>query len=307
MGRRLRTGHLTSGKRSVQPWLTEAVSNVVLVHLGGIHDEELLATSRGYASARRNMDVKSSTNGSSTTSTLGSAGSAKANVGQIYGNTPTVYWKKGYGMATDEDRLADRTVPYPRSLFNVPSYIVLRRKPTTNTSAGYWYLSVIKKEDYQSNPTDYIISYGDRTEVQNIWSSDIRYISNVTADHPFKVVFDVIQNAGEEDEQATFHVVPGTINNIVPSNIADPISCTEDKYVYLAAYTDVGESDEYLIVVQILVDVEPNKPNTDDYGYLKLAKISPDGTVTQYVSGSVWSERHKYTEPDSATYYYYRV
>jgi hypothetical protein len=303
MRRRLRTGHLTSGKRAVQPWLTEANSNLILVHLGGIHDEELLAAGRGYATARRNMGVKSSTNGSSTTSTLGSAGSAEGPSG-IIGNTPTVYWKSGYGMATNEDQTASRTVSYARGLFSSGGYIVLRRVASTNLSAAYWSMGVKQEGDYEPDQQDYVIAYAAGNDVTQIWSSDIKYTSNAP-DHPFKVVCDVI-----EDELAVFHVVPGTINNIVPSNLAVPILCTEDepvKYVYLAAYTDVGESDEYLISVTIIADTEENKPNTDDYGYLKLAKIYADGTVVQYVSGSVWSERHKYTEPDSATYYYYRV
>ena len=54
----------------------------------------------------------------------------------------------------------------------------------------------------------------------------------------------------------------------------------------------------------------------DDTGYLLLAlakkKADPDPTkevveFTQFIFTSIWSERHKYSQPNSAYYYYYRV
>lgn len=305
MGRRLRTGHLTSGKRVVQPWLTEPVSNVVLVHLGGIHDEELLLESRGYAAARRNMDVKSSTNGTSTTTTIGSAGSAKANVGQIYGNTPTVYWKKSHGMATNEDLTADRTVPYPRTLFNTPAYVVLRRTAATNQESGYWSLGVIKKGDYEPNPMDYIISYGDKTDVQSIWSSDIKYL-NQTNDHPFKVIYE-----GQNDGDIEVRIIPGTVNNQLATNSEENLTFAAlDTFIYIRVECDTandwGPCPKATNGVTLIADTD-ELADTDQYGYLKIAKVLSDGTVQQYVLGSIWSERHKFTEPDTATYYYYRI
>jgi hypothetical protein len=274
-----------------------------LLYPGGIYDEELLAENRNDSVIPRALPVMTSSAGKSTTSTLGSANAAPGRTG-LKGNTPVIYWKRDKGQATIDDRESHGIIPYRKGLFYHGAYVVLSR--TTSEENNYWSLSVFKKSDYVPKPTDIIIAYGFKNTIQNIWSSDVHYNKKATG-NPFEVKFEGVENAGEENEQAIFSVVPGTINNKVPSNIADPITISEDKYVYLAAYTDVGESDEYLIAVQIVVDVEENKPDTDDYGYLKLAKISPDGTVTQYVSGSVWSERHKYTEPDSATYYYYRV
>ena len=306
MRRRLRTGHLTSGKRVVQPWLTEPVSNVVLVHLGGIHDEELLSVSRGYATARRNMDVKSSTNGTSTTTTIGSSGSAKANVGQIYGNTPTVYWKKDYGMATDEDLTADRTVPYPRTLFNTPAYVVLRRTAATNEETSYWSLGVIKKDDYEPNPDDYVISYGDKTDVQSIWSSDIKYF-NQTNDHPFKVIYE-----GESEGDIEVSIIPGTINNQLATNSEVNLTFTAVDTDILARVecdtaNDWGPYPKRNGITLITSPSSTQLDDTDQYGYIKLAQVKQDGTVNQFVAGSLWSERQKFTEPGQATYYYYRI
>jgi hypothetical protein len=50
----------------------------------------------------------------------------------------------------------------------------------------------------------------------------------------------------------------------------------------------------------------------DATGYLLLGlaqkNVSTSAiTLDQFVFTSVWSERHKYSQPDSAYYYYYRL
>jgi hypothetical protein len=54
--------------------------------------------------------------------------------------------------------------------------------------------------------------------------------------------------------------------------------------------------------------------DTDTEGYIALAQVTVTVTsgvasyvINQLVSGSLWAERHKYTEPDTASYFFYRV
>jgi hypothetical protein len=129
--------------------------------------------------------------------------------------------------------------------------------------------------------------------------------------HPFQVIFKGVDSSGEEPVNK-FVVISGTVNNVIPNNIDDefttfivaqniylkvPIDDSVDPAIYPST-TDVE-----------IVNCNSDDPfvDTDTEGYLLLATISSAGFITQFVQGSVWSERHKYTEPESATYYYYRV
>ena len=294
----------------------------MLVHLGGIHDEELLAENRGYAAARRNMDVKSSTNGTSTTTTIGSAGSAKANVGQIYGNTPTVYWKKGYGMADNTDRVADRTVPYPRNLFSIPSYVVLRRIAATNEETSYWSLGVIKKRDYQPSPDDYVISYCDKTDVQCIWTSDIKYAKASDGnDHPFKVKFLGVDSdeASPNYGKAAYTIVPGTVNNQNPfigdvyMNMQPLPIIYADATGYILLNVVRNPDSQYPEPWDITFETSL-KSDTNEDGYLALAGITktPADPATNtpatfthysYITGSIICYRVR-VGTTSAVYYW---
>lgn len=127
--------------------------------------------------------------------------------------------------------------------------------------------------------------------------------------HPFQVIFTGVDSSGENPVNKC-KVISGTVNNVVPNNINDEYTfAVATQKVYLVVPIDdtvvpaiYPSTTDVIILISDTVLVD-----NDDEGYLLLAEISSNGTVTQYVQGSVWSERHKYTEPDSATYYYYRV
>jgi hypothetical protein len=65
---------------------------------------------------------------------------------------------------------------------------------------------------------------------------------------------------------------------------------------------------------EIVIEPYPTT-DSDSEGYIALAILTvtaaPSGgfnvALNQSVSGSLWAERHKYTEPDSASYFFYRV
>lgn len=127
--------------------------------------------------------------------------------------------------------------------------------------------------------------------------------------HPFQVIFTGVDSSGEEPVNK-FKVISGTINNVIPNNIDDEFTAAQElRYIYLLAPIDDTEdpaiypSTTDVIILSSDIELEDN----DEEGHLLLATMGSDGVITQFVQGSVWSERHKYTEPESATYYYYRV
>ena len=129
--------------------------------------------------------------------------------------------------------------------------------------------------------------------------------------HPFQVIFKGVDSSGEEPVNK-FKVISGTVNNVIPNNIDDEFSAfTVAQNIYLKVPIDDSVDPAiYPSTTDVeIVNCDSDDPfvDTDTEGYLLLATMASDGTITQFVQGSVWSERHKYTEPDSATYYYYRV
>jgi hypothetical protein len=129
--------------------------------------------------------------------------------------------------------------------------------------------------------------------------------------HPFQVIFTGVDSSGEEPVNK-FKVISGTVNNVIPNNIEDEFSAfTVAQNIYLKVpIDDTVDPAIYPSTTAVeIVNSDSSSPfvDTDTEGYLLLATMGSDGVITQFVQGSVWSERHKYTEPDSATYYYYRV
>lgn len=119
--------------------------------------------------------------------------------------------------------------------------------------------------------------------------------------HPFQVILD-----SQTGTDSTYSIISGTVNNLVPNGVGTPITvATGAYYVYLK-----------------LPFVSPNFPanntdfkweiaatmpaDTDAFGYVKVADINPDGSVTQFVTGSLWADRIKLGSA-TATYYYARI
>jgi len=135
---------------------------------------------------------------------------------------------------------------------------------------------------------------------------------------PFTVV--VYKSAGVFKAKVT----AGNVNNVIP--YINGTLMTDPTYTPLDVPTSPGV---YVVAIkckadpapatfprtdsEIIIDTYP-LTDTDTEGYIVLANLSVTSTsgvtavaVYQSVSGSLWAERHKYTEPDSASYFFYRV
>jgi len=176
-------------------------------------------------------------------------------------------------------------------------------------------------------------------------SNDIIYQANTNGTSyslPQQVYYG--QQAGpwtpRDNGDGTFSVVAGTVNGLIPC-IGNPgvvnlltfkgtptpsedyvFNDAGDCYIYLQCAIGDGDPPQW-------PEVDPTKdnyptiyafdaPQTDDdtYGMILLALAQKDPastdpfptvTFTQFIFNSLWSERHKYSQPDSALYYFYRV
>lgn len=123
-----------------------------------------------------------------------------------------------------------------------------------------------------------------------------------------------------------YRVFTGSVNNVIPKIDGKPL---DDPTV--GGLTEPTGEGSYMIAVKCYADAPPvrfPKTNTemvlispaealldtDSYGYIAVASIilGPPGPnrsrqINQLVSSSLWAERHKYTEPNTAWYYFYRV
>jgi hypothetical protein len=127
----------------------------------------------------------------------------------------------------------------------------------------------------------------------------------------------------DEDADAV-GVTVGTVNNVIP--LINGTLMTNPTYTPILLPTSAGD---YQIVIKCKADPPPASfpkldteikyetyptTDTDDYGFIAIANVRIEIvdskktiTLSQLVSGSLWAERHKYTEPDTAWYYFYRV
>lgn len=140
--------------------------------------------------------------------------------------------------------------------------------------------------------------------------------TNITT--PFAVFLDSV------DGIKVVRVIPGAVNSVIP--LINGTIMT-GAYTPLTAPTAAGT---YVVAVKCKADPAPAffpladseivlvaypTTDTDTEGYIALAVITAtSGTggvinlsVNQLVSGSLSAERHKYSAPDTASYYYYRV
>ena len=120
-------------------------------------------------------------------------------------------------------------------------------------------------------------------------------------------------------------IVPGMVNGVIPYINGDLM--TDPTLTPLVVPAVVGL---YVVAIQCNADpapaafpksdseivIEPYPTtDTDSEGFIALAILTvtapPSGgfnvAVNQSVSGSLWAERHKFTEPGTASYFFYRV
>ena len=119
--------------------------------------------------------------------------------------------------------------------------------------------------------------------------------------HPFLVQLD-----SQTDTESTYSIISGTVNNLVPNGMGTPITVTTGSYfVYLklpfasGAFPANNSDFKWEIASTMPAD-------TDAFGYVKVADINPDGSVSQFVTGSLWADRIKLGSA-TATYYYARI
>lgn len=127
----------------------------------------------------------------------------------------------------------------------------------------------------------------------------------------------------ESEGAAAVGVITGMVNNVIP--LINGTIMT-GAYTPLLLPTTAGD---YVVTIKCKADPAPAffpkldseikiesypTTDTDTEGYISLATVTvtvtggvPSYAVNQLVSGSLWAERHKYTEPDTATYFFYRV
>jgi hypothetical protein len=156
-----------------------------------------------------------------------------------------------------------------------------------------------------------------RTSAGQVFLENVEIIEQETPS-PFTVSL-----TKEEGADAVL-VTVGTVNNVIP--LINGTIMTNPAYTPILLPTSDGD---YLIVIKCKADPPPASfprldseikvetypaTDTDDYGFIALANVNimtvsgnKNITVNQLVSGSLWAERHKYTQPDTAWYYFYRV
>jgi hypothetical protein len=120
-----------------------------------------------------------------------------------------------------------------------------------------------------------------------------------TMDHPFKV-----KHVETASGDSTYSIVSGTVNNEVPGNIASTITVSTGPYeVWVRAPYASGV---YPAATGFEWDIgTPVPSDTDTDAYIRVASV--DGaTVTQYVTGSLWSDRIK-MGTQTARYYHARI
>lgn len=128
----------------------------------------------------------------------------------------------------------------------------------------------------------------------------------------------------KEEGADAVRVTVGTVNNVIP--YINGTLMSNPTYTPILLPTSDGD---YQIVIKCKADPAPASfpkldseikvetyptVDTDSEGYIALANIhivtvsgNKTITVNQLVSGSLWAERHKYTEPGTASYFFYRV
>lgn len=117
--------------------------------------------------------------------------------------------------------------------------------------------------------------------------------------HPFKVIHDETTGGN-----STYSIISGTVNNETPGNIASTITVSTGPYEvwvkvpYLAGVYPDATGFEWDLGT-------PVPPDTDAEAYVRVATVN-GATVTQYVTGSLWSDRIK-MGTQTARYYHARI
>lgn len=122
-----------------------------------------------------------------------------------------------------------------------------------------------------------------------------------TSFHPFLVQLD-----STVEGDSTYSIISGTVNNLVPNGVGTPITVTTGAYfVYLQLpfVSGVFPTNN----TDFKWDIAATMPaDTDAFGYVKVAQINVDGSVSQFVTGSLFADRIKLGSL-TAKYYFSRI
>ena len=191
------------------------------------------------------------------------------------------------------------------TLMNVPNWVESEDDPYNAYETNGWndisnYLQKDNLESIVPNNLAYydlLIGPGDWTAADWSWTAPGTCIAE--PGHPFKVTY--VSGSGGS---STYHIQSGTVNNVIPGNIATDITTANAlkdvwlKVPYAAGVFPDTTDFEWAIGTTMPAD-------TDDEGYVKVATV--DGaTVTQLVTGSLWADRIKLGSA-TATYYFARI
>jgi hypothetical protein len=143
------------------------------------------------------------------------------------------------------------------------------------------------------------------TEVTQMFKSDIVAIGGGGAGtHPFKLRKNMTT---ENPDTTVWEIVPGTVNNVVPSNMSDTFYLYDGEKVWLRVEHDASTNVfPHAAVIMNTVAGDPDPANTAQYGHVLLAKRN-GAVVEQYITGSLWTDRIRVGDADTAFYYFARV
>jgi hypothetical protein len=179
------------------------------------------------------------------------------------------------------------------------------------TSPVKW-ANVVNYEDaYAANALSFIPGWAtpiiDDTVPRNFTKRLLDYgkvsgcIPEASMFHPFQVQLDSTSGGG-----STYSIISGTVNNLVPNGVSTPITVTTGAYFvyiklpFVTPNFPANNSD-------FKWEISATMPaDTDAFGYVKVANINVDGSVAQFVTGSLWADRIK-LGTDTAKYYYSRI
>jgi hypothetical protein len=120
--------------------------------------------------------------------------------------------------------------------------------------------------------------------------------------HPFKVMLDT-----ETETERTFSIISGTVNNLVPNGVNTPITVGLSSYFAIVKLPFVSPNFP-ANNADFKVEIVSTMPaDTSAFGYVKLADINPDGSISQYVTGSLWSDRIQVGAGATLNAFYYHA
>lgn len=142
------------------------------------------------------------------------------------------------------------------------------------------------------------------TRVAQLFASDIVAIGGGANVHPFKLRKNMTT---ENPDTTVWEIVPGTVNNVVPSNMSDTFYLNDGEKVWLRVEHNASTNVfPHAAVIMNTVAGDPDPENTAQYGHVLLAKRN-GAVVEQYITGSLWTDRIRVGDADTAYYYFARV